>query len=106
MRVTKVTKKGWYTLREKTEYDAIIELAVSSYELNTRNRKEIMIDNKHYLVTWWSKNIKKFRKYKTITSLGELLNLHHATVNHLQKHRKPSLNYKENIECIKDFLNS
>lgn len=106
MRVTKITKKGWYTQREKTEYDAIIELAVSSYQLNTRNRKEIMIDNKHYLVTWWAENIDRFKKYKTLMSLGDLLKVHHATINHLQKHRKPSLRYEENVECIKDFLNS
>lgn len=106
MRVTKVTKKGWYTQREKTEYDAVIELAVSSYELNVKGRREALIDNRHYLVSWWSKNIKKFRKYKTITSMGKLLNLHHSTIIHLQRNRTPSLRFKENVECIKDFLNS
>lgn len=106
MKITKITKKGWYRQREKTEYDAVIELAVSSYGLSKRDRRELMIDNKHYLVTWWTKNIEKFEKYKTITSLGVLLKLHHATVIHLQKHRKPSLRYLENVECIKDFLNS
>lgn len=106
MKITKITKKGFYPLSRDTEYDIVLELAVSSYDLDLQNRKEFNIDNKQYLVKWWTKNIKMFYKYKTMESVAKLLKMHHASVNHLQKHRKPSLRYLENVECIKDFLNS
>ena len=106
MKVTKITKKGFYPLRVDTEYDVVLELAVSSYALDVRTRVEEKVDNKHYLIKWWTENIEKFQKYKTLSSLADLLKVHHASVNHLQKHRIPSLRFDENVECIKDFLNS
>jgi len=106
MRITKVTKNGFYPLRSETEYDVILELAVSSYDLDLRSRKEGVVDNRHYLVKWWTENIEKFQRYKTLDSLAKTLKLHHSSINHLQKHRIPSLRFEENVECIKDFLNS
>jgi len=106
MKVTKITKKGFYPLRTDTEYDVVLELAVSSYDLDLRTRVEKKVDNKHYLIKWWTENIEKFQKYKTLSSMADLLKIHHASVNHLQKHRIPSLRFDENVECIKDFLNS
>lgn len=106
MRVTKITKNGFYPLRVDTEYDVVLELAVSSYDLDVRSKKEKRVDNKHYLIEWWTGNIEKFQKYKTLLSIASLLKVHHASINHLQKHRVPSLRFDENVECIKDFLNS
>lgn len=106
MRVTKITKNGFYPLRVDTEYDVVLELAVSSYDLDVRSKKEKRVDNKHYLIEWWTGNIEKFQKYKTLSSIASLLKVHHASINHLQKHRVPSLRFDENVECIKDFLNS
>lgn len=106
MRVTKITKNGFYPLRIDTEYDVVLELAVSSYDLDVRSKKEKRVDNKHYLIEWWTGNIEKFQKYKTLSSIASLLKVHHASINHLQKHRVPSLRFDENVECIKDFLNS
>ena len=40
MKVTKITKKGFYPLRVDTEYDVVLELAVSSYDLDVRTRGE------------------------------------------------------------------
>ncbi len=106
MKVTKITKKGFYPLRNDTEYDVILELAVSSYDLDVRSKKEERVDNKHYLIYWWTENIEKFQRYKTLSSIASLLKVHHASINHLQKHRVPSLRFEDNVECIKDFLNS
>tara|TARA_R110002153_G_scaffold380_4_gene1884 strand:+ start:2731 stop:3051 length:321 start_codon:yes stop_codon:yes gene_type:complete len=106
MRTTKITKTGRFILRENTIFDQVMELAVSSYELDKKGRAQIKIDKKHFLVIWWKKNQNQFKKYKTMTNFSKLMRVHHSTINHLNKHRTPSLNYKENVECIKDFLNS
>jgi len=106
MRVTKVNKHNYFVLKNNTEYDLVAELAVSSYNLDVKGRKEKMIDMKQCLVKWWEGNNKKFYKYRSMTNISKLLKCHHTTVNHLQKHRIPSLRYNENTECIKDFLTS
>ncbi len=87
-----------------TDYDISLELAVCTFNLDMKGRKEEFIDMKHFLVKWWDKNRKKFIKYKTMTSVSELMMVHHSTINHLQKHRKKSLRYDENIKFIKEFL--
>ncbi len=82
MKVTKIGRKGYYTLREETEYDFVIELAVSSYDLDQRSRKETAVDNKHCLVMWWTKNKDKFMKYKTLESMGYLDLMRKLTKDH------------------------
>lgn len=87
-----------------TNYDFIIELAVSSYKLNEKTRKLNITDMRHCLISWWIKNKKKFKRYNTTTRVGDLMNLTHCTVVHYSKHRKKSFNYNQNTECLHDFL--
>lgn len=84
--------------------DKIAELAVSSYDLSTKDRYEECMDRKHCFIMWWSQNRSKFRKYKTITSLAILINMHHASVIHHLRHRKESFRFDLNTRCLKDFL--
>ena len=89
-----------------TDYDISLELAVCTFNLDVKGRKENVVDMKHFLVKWWDKNRKNFKRYKTMSSVANTMNVHHSTVNHLQKHRKKSLGYDENIRFIKEFLNN
>jgi hypothetical protein len=84
--------------------DKIAELAVSSYELATKDRHEECMDRKHCFIMWWDQNRSKFSKYNTVTKLGKLLNMHHATVIHHMRHRKESFRFNGNTRCLRDFL--
>jgi len=86
--------------------DRIAELAVSSYDLATKDRYEECMDRKHCFIMWWDQNRSKFHKYYTITKVGQLLNMHHATVIHHMKHRKKSFRFDGNTKCLRDFLTS
>lgn len=92
---------------DHTPYDALLELAVSSYDLRSKSRKMDLKDQMQYLCLWWSRNKHAMKKYTTLEKVGELLGgKDHATVLHHINKRKPSRNYKQNTECIKDFLES
>lgn len=102
-----------YWIKEKEEeskyskiYDRIAELAVSSYELTSKERYEYRIDEKHCFVIWWYDNKNRFKKYHTITALSKLLKINHSTLIHYMNHRKKSFRYDENTRCLNDFLNS
>lgn len=86
--------------------DKIAELAVSSYNLTTKDRYEECMDKKHFFIIWWIQNRNKFYKYNTITKVARLLNIHHATVLHHIKHRKQSFRFEKNTRCLRDFLTS
>jgi phage head maturation protease len=90
-----------------TAYDRLLELAVNSYDIRSKNRKQKRMDIKHYLILWWVENREKgsFATYTSTTRLGELINADHSTVLHFIHHRKKTINYEKNVECIKDFLN-
>lgn len=85
-------------------YDKLCELAVSSYELQQRNRNSVLKDRCQYFLLWWMKNRKNMKYYVTYTKIGELLGINHATVIHHVSKRKPTAMYNENIKCLKDFL--
>jgi hypothetical protein len=86
--------------------DKLLELAVNSYDVGTKSRKMDIIDRKHFLVLWWEEHKDYFTKYHTLTSLGILINIDHATVIHYKKRRKKSRLFNDNTKCIRDFLNS
>lgn len=86
--------------------DRVAELAVSSYNLNTRDRHEEYMDRKHCFIMWWNQNRGKFKIYYTITSLAKLLNMNHSTVIHHLRTRKKSFRFDENVKCLLDFLTS
>jgi hypothetical protein len=85
-------------------YDKLCELAVSSYELNQRNRNAALKDRCQYFLLWWMSNRKYMKYYVSYMKIGELLGINHATVIHHVSKRKPTHFYSENIKCIKDFL--
>jgi dsDNA-binding SOS-regulon protein len=88
-----------------TAYDKIMELAVSSYDMTSKSRKQYKMDIKHYLVLWWVENKEEFLAYNSTIAVGKLLDIDHSTVIHFMYHRKKTINYEKNVECIKDFLN-
>jgi hypothetical protein len=84
--------------------DKIAELAVSSYNLDTKDRYEECMDKKHCFIMWWDQNRGRFNKYTTVTSLGKLLGMKHCSVIHHLRHRKESFRFDKNTRCLKDFL--
>lgn len=100
--------EDWIMNQEGTSshYDFLAELAVSSYQLKKKDRRERQKDLFHFFVLWWSNNQSKFVKYNSKSALSKLLDVHWATIIHYESKRKPSRLYEENILCIKDFLSS
>ena len=100
--------ESWIMNQEGTSshYDFLAELAVSSYNLKSKDRREKQKNLLHFFVLWWRDNQKRFIKYNSKSALSRLLDIHWATVIHYESKRKPSRLYEENIKCIKDFLNS
>lgn len=89
-----------------TPYDKIAEMAVYSYGLSNRSRKQDLIDKKHYFVIWWGLNREKFKTYNSLQKIATLLNIHHATVMHYLYSRKKSSKFNDNTSCLLDFLTS
>jgi hypothetical protein len=92
--------------REEYDYDKLLELAVSSYNLDDRCRILSVIDRKHHLITWWMNNRRNFTRYYTYQSVGDLMNLNHSTIIHYMARRKKSFSYESNVESLEDFLSS
>lgn len=91
-------------LKGVTIHDRLLEMAVNSYDIRKKSRKQDLMDRKQFLVLWWKENQDEFSTYRTMTSLAELTGFDHATINHHEKHRKKSADYELNTACIKDFL--
>lgn len=92
------------TLNNNDSLDKLAELAVSSYDLGTKDRSEECMDRKHCFIMWWDQNRSKFRKYNTTTKLGDLLNMKHCSIVHHKLHRKKSFRFELNTKCLRDFL--
>ena len=91
-------------IKEITCYDYVLELAVRSYNLNKKSRKQELKDKVQFTLTWWHINKKCFNKYKSVTKVGQLFNMHHTNIVHHYKHRKKSSVWDKSTECISDFL--
>jgi hypothetical protein len=87
-------------------YDRLLELAVSSYNLDERTRKMDQKDRVQFIIKWWLKNKKKFKKYTNTEKIAGLLKIKHSTVVHHYTYRKKSRIYEEETRCIKDFIES
>ena len=85
-------------------HDKLLEMVVSSYDIQNKTRKQAHVDRKHFVVLWWKKNQEMLNTYRYMTSLAKLIECDHATINHYEKHRKKSRDYEMNTQCIKDFL--
>jgi hypothetical protein len=92
--------------KEKTVFDLLCEMAVSSYYLSKKSRKADLKDRMQFFILWWKNNKKKMNKYNSTTALGGLLGCDHSTVLHYIHRRKPTMFYNDNTRCINDFLNS
>jgi hypothetical protein len=92
--------------KSNTAYDKLAEIAVYSYNLRLKSRKEQIIDKRHCFVVWWSENKEMFNKYNTLQKVSKLLKIHHATTLHYLNTRKKSLRFKENVSCLLDTLTS
>jgi len=88
------------------DYDKLLELVVSSYDLAKKTRKMGQKDRVQFIAIWWLKNKTKFIKYNSTTKVAVLLNVNHATIIHHYTKRKPSRIYDEETKCIKDFIES
>ena len=98
--------------RDFTPYDYLCELAVTNYSLDKKDRHVEFKDELHYFLIWWNANRLYMKKYKSKYAIGGLLKKDHSTVIHYigtedsKGNRKPSNNFTENTQCIKDFLKS
>jgi hypothetical protein len=98
----------------ESNYDKLCELAVSSYDLDSRSRKMDHQDLVTYMCIWWNSNKRFMKKYTSLASIGFILGERdHASVYHhirafseRKPGRKVSYKYDENIKSIKDFLES
>lgn len=88
------------------DYDYLLELAITNYNLAKKTRRMGHIDRIHYIIMWWHKHKHRFLKYNTTIKLGIALDINHATVIHYYKRRKKSRIYEEETQCIKDFIES
>ena len=90
-----------------SDYDKLCELVVFQYNLTNRTREMNFLDKVTFFCRWWLNNKNKMRKYRSSVSIGKLLGgRDHASVYHHVHKRKVSYKYDENVECIKDFLES
>jgi len=87
-------------------YDRLLELAVSSYDLDKKTRKMGHKDRVQFVLVWWFDNKNKFYKYQTLVSVAKLFKITHGTVIHHYSRRKPSRYYERETECVKDFIES
>lgn len=88
------------------DYDKLLEMVVSSYDLDKKTRKMGQKDRVQFIIRWWEKRKEKFIKYNTTTKIGVLLNIDHSTIVYHYKSRKQSRIYEEETRCIKDFIES
>lgn len=101
---------------ERSAYDKICERVVDAYEINTKCRKVEHKDRLHFFLLWWWRNKRYMKDYSSKSSIAKLIKKDHATIIHYVgktnsvtgKHeegaRKKSMNFDENVKCIKDFL--
>ena len=92
--------------RTMSSYDLLIELAVSTYHLGRRSREMGLKDRCQFLFKYWHKHQSKMKYYTSLEKIGKLCGLDHSSVHHSIYDRKPTINYKENTACLKDFLES
>lgn len=90
----------------KGTFDVLLEMCVSSYDLDKKSRKAGLKDKVQYFILWWNKHKSKMKYYKSTVKLASLLKVDHSTIVHYTHRRKPTIFYSENTRCIDDFLNS
>lgn len=105
--------EGWlenngYTKPNHNTYDRLIELAVSSYDLDIKTRKSIICDRRQFVIKWWYSNRDKFSHYNSYEKVAKMFykGFDHSMIVHYLGKRKPTHNYKKNIECVRDFIES
>lgn len=90
-----------------SNYDKLCSLVVYQYKLSSLSREMDHQDRITFFLRWWFKNKRFMKKYATYEAAGHLIGRRdHASVYHHVHKRKVSYMYKENTECIKDFLES
>jgi hypothetical protein len=95
----------------ETALDKLIDLCISTYNLDKKSRKPDIVARRTYLIKWHhrilSGNKKAFLKYRTQYSLGSVLFGERSTASfHLKKDVSKDRLFNKYTECIKDFLNS
>ena len=105
--------QGWleingYINPKHNEYDKLLSLAISSYNLHKKSRKAIICDRRQFVLLWWHQNKEKFSYYKTYKRISELFyqGFDHSIIVHYLSKRKSTNQYNKNIECIRDFVES
>tara|TARA_R110002051_G_scaffold190863_1_gene259731 strand:- start:4 stop:351 length:348 start_codon:yes stop_codon:yes gene_type:complete len=92
---------------DTSSFDRLCELAVSTYGLDSTNRKQDLKDRMHFFIIWWNNNLDKMRIYRNYSALGMLLKKRdHSIVSYYLTRRVKSLNFEYNTLDIKDFLES
>jgi hypothetical protein len=98
--------ESWILRNNFISYDDLFDYMTNSYNIDSKCRKEEIVDMKQFLVKWASNNMSKFKRYHNYSLVGKRLSLHHSSVNHLLSHRVPSYNYKKNVEHLDKIVRS
>lgn len=91
-------------LQEDINYDDLLEQLHERFIHKERTKKMDEKDKVHHIISWWFKNKNRFKRYKTLASIGKIFNLHHATLLHYCKTRKKSRLYDIATEELKKHI--
>lgn len=93
------------------DYDYVVEKIVLRYNLSKKNRVQELKDKVHFLLLFWKKNKKMFKKYRTQSAIGKLLEIDHASVIHyagtdlkFEGRRKKSNFFNENNKELASYI--
>jgi hypothetical protein len=93
------------------DYDYVAERVVARFDLSKKLRVPELKDKVHFLLLFWKKNKRKFKKYKTKSAIGRLLELDHASVIHyagtdlkFEGRRKKSNFFNENNKELASYI--
>jgi len=94
------------------DFDYCLERCVVMHNLRIRSRLIPTKDQVHFLLIFWKKNRKYFRKFKSLTEIGQLFNMHHSNITYYvgrvkdDKNRKKSNEYEANTILVGKTLRS
>jgi hypothetical protein len=93
------------------DYDFVVEKVIQRFNLAKKTRVPDKIDKVHFVLLFWKKNRRKFKKYKTKAGIGKLFNLDHASVIHyagtdteFEGRRKRSDFFNQNNEELSQYI--
>jgi hypothetical protein len=85
-------------------YDDLFDYMTETYNIDSKCRKQEIVDMKQFLVKWAANNMSKFKRYRNYSLIAKRLDLHHSSVNYLLSHRAPSYSYNKNVKHLAEII--